>query len=97
MWKKYGKRISRKFETSKLNEEKIYFDNRHCSFCYDLNEKKWLDGKGYNPKVKSILTKEEFNSRAYKIEQYWTVRKRCKYVKNKRKCKLKRIRKVWIS
>ena len=65
--RKHGKRISRKFEVQKLNERTIYFDNRHCSFCYDLEKRFWRDGKGYNPKIKSIVTKEQFASLEYKI------------------------------
>lgn len=65
--RKYGKRISRRFEVQCLNNKVIYFDNRHCSFCYDLEERKWRDGKGNNPKIKAIVTKEQFASVEYKI------------------------------
>lgn len=65
--RKYGKRISRKFEIENLDNKVIYFDNRHCSFCYDLEQDKWRDGKGYNPKIKSIVTKEQFKAIAYKV------------------------------
>lgn len=66
--KKYGKRISRKFEIEHIiDNEVIYFDNKHCSFCYNLKENKWRDGKGYNPKIKSIVTREQFENIEYLI------------------------------
>ena len=66
---KCGKRIQRKFEPSNLLNKKIYFDNRHCSFCYDLENKKWIDGKGFNPKIKSVVTKELFKDIEYILEE----------------------------
>lgn len=66
---KYRKRIQRKFEPSNLLNKKIYFDNRHCSFGYNLENKKWIDGKGFNPKIKSIVTHEQFSNIEYKVEE----------------------------
>lgn len=65
--RKYGKRIIRKFEIENLSDEVIYFDNRHCSFCYDLKQNIWRDGKGYNPKIKTIVTKEQFKAVGYEV------------------------------
>lgn len=64
--KKYRQRITRKFEVG-IVYGKIYFDNRHCSFWYDLENKKWGDAKGFNPKIKSILTKEQYEQNSYKL------------------------------
>lgn len=63
---KYRQRITRKFEVG-IIYGKIYFDNRHCSFWYDLENKKWGNGKGFNPKIKSILTKEQYEKNSYKL------------------------------
>lgn len=63
---KYRQRITRKFEVG-IVYEKIHFDNRHCSFWYDLENKKWGNGKGFNPRIKSILTKELFNQNSFKV------------------------------
>lgn len=65
--RKYGKRITRRFEIKNISDEVLYFDNRYCSFCYDLKQHLWRDGKGYNPKLKSIVTKEQFKNREYLI------------------------------
>lgn len=65
--RKYGKRITRRFEIEHISDEVIYFDNRYCSFCYDLKQHLYRDGKGYNPKLKSIVTKEQFKSIEYNI------------------------------
>ncbi len=66
--RKYGKRVTRIFEII-IGKNTIYFDNAHCSFTYDLEKKRWIDGKGYNPQVKYILTKEQFNKDKYKVEE----------------------------
>lgn len=63
---KYRRRISRKFECQILENKVIYFDNRHCSFCYDFELKKWRDGEGYNPKIKTILSHEQYRINCYK-------------------------------
>ena len=65
---KYRKRIRRKFEVFKF-ANLILFKNTYCDFIYNLSKQKFLDGKGYNPKIKSIVTKEQFESVSYKIEE----------------------------
>ena len=65
--RKYGKRITRRFEIKNISDEVLYFDNRYCSFCYDLKQHLWRDGKGYNPKIKSIVTKEQFRNVEYEV------------------------------
>lgn len=63
---KYRQRITRRFEIFKHNNF-ILCNNAHCDFTYDLNKNKWIDGKGYNVKIKSIVTHEQFESIEYKI------------------------------
>lgn len=63
---RYRKRISRIFEVTK-DGNKLYFDNRHCCWSYDLLKHKFLQAKGYNPKIKSVLTKEQFESMKYEV------------------------------
>ena len=65
---KYRKRIARRFEVFKAGHL-ISFRNVYCDFLYDLNEQKFLDGKGFNPKIKSILTHEQFESMEYKVDK----------------------------
>lgn len=64
--RKYGKRITRRFEVYKLNNI-LNFENAHFNFNYDLETKKWLGGKGYNPVIKGIITKEMFKSVEYEV------------------------------
>ena len=66
--RKFGKRIQRKFEATIFEDKKIYFDNNHCSFTYDKEQNKWLDSKGFNPKIIEVVTKEMFNSVKYEVE-----------------------------
>ena len=63
---KYRKRIARRFEVFKVGHL-ISFRNVYCDFLYDLNEQKFLDGKGFNPKIKLILTHEQFDWLKYKV------------------------------
>lgn len=62
---KYGKRIIRKFEAFKY-DTLIKFNNIHCDFLYDLNEKKWTEEE-YDIQIKQILTHEQFEANAYKV------------------------------
>ena len=63
---KYRKRIKRRFEVFKA-ENLISFSNAHCDFLYDLSKQKFVDGKGFNPKLKGIVTKENFEYVEYKV------------------------------
>ena len=63
---KYRKRIARRFEVFKAGHL-ISFRTVYCDFLYDLNEQKFLDGKGFNPKIKLILTHEQFDWLKYKV------------------------------
>ncbi len=63
---KYKKRIKRRFEIFKTIKL-IAFNNAHCDFLYDLSKQEFLDGKGFNIKIKSIVSKEQFESVKYKI------------------------------
>lgn len=64
---KYRKRITRIFDISKINNI-IKFENLHCDFMYDLDKNKWINGKGYNVKIKTILTKEQYQANCYTVE-----------------------------
>ena len=64
--RKYGRRIKRRFEVFKVGNL-ISFKNAHCDFLYDITKKEFLDGKGYNPNIKKIVTKELFESVEYEI------------------------------
>lgn len=69
---KYRQRITRMFECSlyeSKEEEFIIFENKHCDWWYDKNKKEWVQAKGYNPKIKSIITKEQFESMSYKVKE----------------------------
>ena len=63
---KYGKRITRKFEAFKY-DTLIKFNNIHCDFLYDLNEKKWTEEE-YDIQIKQILTHELYEANCYKVE-----------------------------
>ncbi len=65
---KYKQRITRRFEVFRHNNL-ISFNNIHCDFLYDLNKKEFVDGKGYNVKIKKVLTKEQFSQIEYKVEE----------------------------
>lgn len=65
---KFRKRIKRRFEVFRAGNL-ISFNNIHCDFLYDLNKQKFLDGKGFNPKIKDTVTKEQFNSVKYVIPE----------------------------
>lgn len=65
---KYKQRITRRFEVFRHNNL-ISFNNIHCNFLYDLNKKEFVDGKGYNVKIKKILTKEQFAQNVYEMEE----------------------------
>lgn len=64
---KYRKRITRIFYISKINNI-IKFENLNCDFMYDLDKNKWINGKGYNIKMKTILTKEQNERNCYRLE-----------------------------
>ena len=63
---KYGKRITRKFEAFKY-DTLIKFNNIHCDFLYDLNEKKWTEEE-YDIQIKQILTHELYEANCYKVK-----------------------------
>lgn len=68
---KYRQRITRMFECSLFKskeDEFVIFENKHCDWWYDKNKKEWEKSKGYNPKIKSIVTKEQFESIKYSLE-----------------------------
>lgn len=66
---KYKKRITRFFEISKIDGwQFVGFENEHCHFTYDLEKNRWLDGKGYNPKIKSIVTKQQMEAMEYEVK-----------------------------
>lgn len=67
---KYRIRITRIFEISKvLKLNCIKFNNVNCDFSYNVEENKWINGKGYNVKIKTILTKEQFEQNCYKVKE----------------------------
>lgn len=66
---KYRQRINRRFECSLFKSKEddfVIFENKHCDWWYDKNKKEWVMAKGYNPKIKSIVTKEQFSQMEYK-------------------------------
>ena len=66
---KYKKRITRFFEISKIDGwQFVGLENEHCHFTYDLEKNRWLDGKGYNPKIKSIVTKQQMEAMEYEVK-----------------------------
>lgn len=65
---KYRKRIQRKFEVETL-ENDICFLNNRCSFLYDREKQKFIDGEAFNPKIVSIVTHEQFSNIEYKVEE----------------------------
>ena len=67
---KYRQRINRRFECSLFKSKEddfVIFENKHCDWWYDKNKKEWVMAKGYNPKIKSIVTKEQFERMSYKV------------------------------
>ena len=63
----YEKRRTRIFEVSKIDEY-ITFENMHCDFFMINGE--WSNGdKELNPVIKSIVTKEQFESVSYKVKE----------------------------
>lgn len=65
---KYKQRITRRFEVFR-HDNLISFNNVHCDFLYDLDKSTFVDGRGYNVKIKKILTKEQFNQNCYEVEE----------------------------
>lgn len=63
---KYRERITRIFEVSKIDNF-ISFENQHCNFRCKVGDKKIVDKICKNIKIKSIVTKEEFEKVEYKI------------------------------
>lgn len=66
--KRRGRRVTRIFEVKKIGKQLVFLNHR-CSFIYDLSENKWIDGKGFNPKIKAILTKEQYEANCYRLEE----------------------------
>lgn len=64
---KYRQRITRIFECN-LFEDFVIFENRNCKWWYNKSKKQWEQAKGYNPKIKAIVTHESFNSIKYEVE-----------------------------
>lgn len=63
---RYEKRRTRIFEVSKIDEY-ITFENMHCDLFMKNGE--WGNNdKELNPVVKSIVTKEQFESISYKVK-----------------------------
>ena len=68
---KYRQRITRIFECSLFKNKEsdfVIFENKHCNWWYDKAKKEWVNAKGYNPKIKSIVTKEQFEAIKYEIK-----------------------------
>lgn len=71
---KYKRRIIRLFECSlfECKDESdilVVFENKHGNWYYGKNKKEWIESKGYNPKIKSIITKEQFEQKSYRINE----------------------------
>lgn len=67
---RYNERVTRMFECRLFKSKEddfVIFENKHCDWWYDKNKKEWVRAKGYNPKIKSIVTKEQFESMSYKV------------------------------
>lgn len=67
---RYRKRITRRFECDLLKcdeDEYVIFNNKYCSWWYGKNKYKWVNVNGYNPKIISVITKEQFESMSYKV------------------------------
>lgn len=58
---KYRQRIRRRFECS-LFDHYVIFENKHCEWWYDKLNKEWRQAKGFNPKLKYIVTNDQFES-----------------------------------
>lgn len=67
----YKKRIIRKFIVNKCINNYITFENVHCnwSMTFEKNKWNWNESKGFNPKIISVLTKEQYIQNAYTIEK----------------------------
>ena len=68
---KYRQRISRVFDCTlykSKDEEIVIFENKHCDWWYNKTKKRWINAKGYNPKLKYIVTKEQFESCKYEVK-----------------------------
>jgi hypothetical protein len=66
---KYRKRIKRIFEVE-IDKDYIFFKNVRCDFTYALAkcESKFIRSKGYNIKIKSILTHEQLEVNKYEVQ-----------------------------
>lgn len=64
---KYRKRITRIFEVNKIDNT-LYFENTHMDFYYDLKKQEWMRAKGYNPKIITIVTNEQFKTMEYEVK-----------------------------
>lgn len=63
---RYEERVTRIFEVSRFDEEYINFENEHCHL-FMLNGKWSKSDEQLNPIIKSIVTKEMFESVSYKV------------------------------
>lgn len=61
---KYKGRITRPFIVNRCIDSFITFENLHCIWYMRFENGKWTwqRSKGFNPKIKSIVTKEQFES-----------------------------------
>lgn len=68
---RFRERISRMFECTLYKGEDgeyIIFENKHCDWWYNKTKKEWVESKGFNPKIKSIVTKEAYRNIEYRLE-----------------------------
>lgn len=69
--KRYRGRITRRFECNlykSKEDEFVIFENKRCDWWYNKTKKEWIQAKGFKPKIKGILTKQEFENRCIKVE-----------------------------
>ena len=64
---RYEERVTRLFEVDFKYDESIVLTNSHCTFNLTNGEYSELDKK-LNPIIKSVVTKEQFNSVKYEVE-----------------------------
>lgn len=64
--RKYRHRITRRFIVNKLGNI-LDFEGVYADFTYYLDKKEWKHAKGYNPKIKRILTIEEYERRVFEV------------------------------
>ena len=62
-----GRRVCRKYIAYKLSEHVIFKNTEGVgTFTYYIKEHRWMD-KGHNPKIKRILTNEEYKRRLFEV------------------------------